>query len=678
MQQSLGAWSRILLSLLSVGILITWGALGCRMSGTSDANDGTHEMRGRALLIGVQSYRSFGAEWGDLDGALNDIDLVGSVLRTHYGFTDQNISALRDPTRLDIERGFQQLVEDTREGDFVYIHYSGHGSRVPDANGDEPRGGFDSTLVPVDAREDGKSEILDDEIALWIDQLRSITSDVVLVVDACHSGTITRGQAGIKTRQAPTMDERSYAWSMELTEKLNLIGQNPRYEDRFIRVSACLDREKANEFRSPNGEIYGLLTWYWCKALSQAEPDESYTALVRRVRAQVRREHLHNQNPQLEGRGDAVAFGGRAAKSSATLAVVGIDDDRIQLEGGLLQGVAPNSRYTASPSGLSTLDIESVSSTQSWATLIEGPVPDTGDLFERRSYFHPMGPFRIGLVKGLAPHDSLQHIESRLRNLSHFEIVKARDANAVLTFENDHLMIKDARGDPYGGGTVQTSRLAFPAFAATETLFRTLQLLHTRRDIMSIVRSHLDGRPDVDIEVLELEASSLENEYLVRNGESFRLVRNLGSIEELGPVTSLPASRPMLFRVQNRSPEPVFVYLLNLKPDGRTEGWPSELGGSDSEARIPPRTSQERVAFAQSPNDVGFKDVYVWFITPVPADLTALSANSEGAGRGNPKSGLESLSRHVGGGTLRGERLPLRVGDLATRMLVIEVTEATP
>ena len=45
-------------------------------------------------------------------------------------------------------RAFEWVVRESEPGDTVWIHYSGHGGRVRDQDGDE-EDGYDETLIPV-------------------------------------------------------------------------------------------------------------------------------------------------------------------------------------------------------------------------------------------------------------------------------------------------------------------------------------------------------------------------------------------------------------------------------------------------------------------------------------------------------------------------------------------------
>lgn len=72
-------------------------------------------------------------------------------------------------------------------GDSLVFYYAGHGSHVPDNNGDE-KDGYDEALCPVDYKVSGK--ILDDEINAAI--VAPLPHGVILhsIMDTCFSGTL--------------------------------------------------------------------------------------------------------------------------------------------------------------------------------------------------------------------------------------------------------------------------------------------------------------------------------------------------------------------------------------------------------------------------------------------------------------------------------------------------------
>ena len=64
-------------------------------------------------------------------------------------------------TKANIVAAYQNIVRQSRAGDAIFLHYSGHGTKVRDLNGDEDDG-YDEALVPLDFKRAGM--ILDDDL----------------------------------------------------------------------------------------------------------------------------------------------------------------------------------------------------------------------------------------------------------------------------------------------------------------------------------------------------------------------------------------------------------------------------------------------------------------------------------------------------------------------------------
>jgi hypothetical protein len=69
-------------------------------------------------------------------------------------------------------------------GDSLFLHYSGHGSQVPDENGDE-ESGFDSTICPCDYETAG--QIIDDDIFALVAAPIPKGAELFALMDCCHS-----------------------------------------------------------------------------------------------------------------------------------------------------------------------------------------------------------------------------------------------------------------------------------------------------------------------------------------------------------------------------------------------------------------------------------------------------------------------------------------------------------
>jgi hypothetical protein len=164
----------------------------------------------RALVIGINAYPDIrvngvgGAR--NLRGAANDAKNVKEALTAHFDVKSDEIKLLVDgeASRDAILAGFRDwLIEGTKKGDRVIFYFAGHGAQVEDESGDEGDDKFDEVLVPSDTKgelegpEAGLSGfITDDEIGKLIEELPG--RQVMMIVDACHSGTITRGALDIR------------------------------------------------------------------------------------------------------------------------------------------------------------------------------------------------------------------------------------------------------------------------------------------------------------------------------------------------------------------------------------------------------------------------------------------------------------------------------------------------
>lgn len=214
----------------------------------------TLQAEGRALLIGVGRYQAPGA---DLPGVGKDLAMMRRAAGW-LGFAPRRIRIVED------EAATLSAVEDAlgnwlREGvepnDPVLIYFSGHGSRIWDEDGDESRDGADEVLMLHDARpilRDGRRTLdgvlVDDRFA---ELLRAIPSRRVLVlVDACHSGTVVKGLPFPALADRPLAKFYRYPGMPAGGGGLEL--RDP--EANFLALSAAGDDEEA--LPSENGSYF--------------------------------------------------------------------------------------------------------------------------------------------------------------------------------------------------------------------------------------------------------------------------------------------------------------------------------------------------------------------------------------------------------------------------------------
>ena len=150
----------------------------------------------RALLVGIEQYENPKL---NLQGSLNDVRNIERLLINTFEYRPEQIMTLTDAraTRAGILKAFEEwLIRDSAPGARVFFYVSSHGAQVPDLNGDE-EDGLDETIAPYDTRVDtegGKkvlrNQVIDDEIDALLKRIPDRM--VTVVVDSCHSGSITR------------------------------------------------------------------------------------------------------------------------------------------------------------------------------------------------------------------------------------------------------------------------------------------------------------------------------------------------------------------------------------------------------------------------------------------------------------------------------------------------------
>jgi hypothetical protein len=139
-----------------------------------------------ALCVGINQYSDTRYT---LNGCVNDAKDWGALLESR-GY---QVTYLLDDaaTRANIITALSNHVARLGYRDRLVFTYSGHGSWIPDQNGDEVDG-RDEALVGQDLR-----LITDDELYPLLSN-RAYGSRVTTISDSCHSGTVTRGLAAFE------------------------------------------------------------------------------------------------------------------------------------------------------------------------------------------------------------------------------------------------------------------------------------------------------------------------------------------------------------------------------------------------------------------------------------------------------------------------------------------------
>ena len=225
----------------------------------------------RALIIGLGEQED--KSWGKINGD-KDIPIVTEML-LYSGYKKRDIVALvnEQATKSKIISAFENLTKLCRKNDIIYIHFSGHGQRITDIDGDETDG-WDESWIPYDAyrkygiKDKGEKHLIDDEIYNLLVEIKrrvGVKGKIMVVADACHSGgsSFEYGAFPINNNALLYDDEiviRGVSDSFVIpVTKVKKISKAP---EQWITLSACKSFQTNQELTNPHVGIlsYALYT----------------------------------------------------------------------------------------------------------------------------------------------------------------------------------------------------------------------------------------------------------------------------------------------------------------------------------------------------------------------------------------------------------------------------------
>lgn len=262
-------------------------------------------MAKKAVLIGVNRYRVPG---NDLRGCVPDVKNMAELLQQRYEFDPDDISLITDfkATKEAIETAVTGLVRGARRGDVLLLHYSGHGSNVPDDDGDESDE-RDEILCPTDL--DWNDPLRDDWLRSVFDGLADGVS-LTVITDSCHSGTVTRA---LEPPDAPVIERYLPSpWDLAAAESGRGLAGPTRGTRRHkpaadvvhvdipeVLISGCRADQTSADAAIAGG-FAGALTYNLVEAVTESRTPLSYRELHDQTCAKLKRGR-YEQVPQLEG-----------------------------------------------------------------------------------------------------------------------------------------------------------------------------------------------------------------------------------------------------------------------------------------------------------------------------------------------------------------------------------------
>jgi len=249
-----------------------------------------------ALLVGINDYRVI----NDLRLAEGDATRMKESLIKYAGFKDENTRLLvgKSATKKGIRLAFKEvLIDRVKPGDKALFYFSGHGVQIADKTGQE-EDGKDEMLCAQDSAMHTYTFVRDNELGKWMDQVD--TTNKIVILDCCHSGTATRALIGfgeqseniprvkafypgpnVEIRESTLEEMRQYDPDLTEADLAMLTDAGSRGADNSsgfeAAISGCRDDQVSMESPSVGG---GVLTNYIIESLRSADSDIDSDGIV--------------------------------------------------------------------------------------------------------------------------------------------------------------------------------------------------------------------------------------------------------------------------------------------------------------------------------------------------------------------------------------------------------------
>jgi hypothetical protein len=202
----------------------------------------------RALIIGINDYPG-----APLDGCVNDAKIWTSLLK--QAGTDVRLVTNGEATA---ERMYSEICDIANAQSPYAIIYAGHGSQIfNESSEDEDM--IDECLCPVDFDGGREHAIVAKDMKAWL----STEQECLLVIDACHSGTMISqlcevyGAGWGLSRQV-----RSWPWPLSprsSSAETNTFVAEMSEHPNVVLLAACDEHESALERDLP---VWDCIPWW--------------------------------------------------------------------------------------------------------------------------------------------------------------------------------------------------------------------------------------------------------------------------------------------------------------------------------------------------------------------------------------------------------------------------------
>jgi len=575
-----------------------------------------------ALLIGVGDY-SAESGWPKLS-ARNDVQLLQDVLSDN-GFAKKDISTLldREATKAGIAKAIhERLLLRAKPGGMAVFHFSGHGQQVQDDNGDEPDG-LDEALVPYDSpmryeagRYQGERLLRDDELGEALRQVRKklgAEGFLLVTIDACHSGTATRGPQVVARGTHVVMADPAYLQALQQGPGTASHWLAPAEAEEqglapMVALFSSSPRQLSFETTDDEGTPYGLFSYAFCKSIFRMPPQSTYRSLMDQVVLEVKA-GADNQTPTMEGDTDRELFGNGLLPAPSHFKVSRVfDGARLTIDAGTLHGLSTQSRVALYPAGTTDTSATAplAAGVISFASLLDADVQldrklnkkiaaEARVFLRERSYGALEARVQLRLSNALLR----QQIRDRLAGHAYIKIVE----------EGADLQLEESPGfagaelNLYQGGDAALWTKAMAAGEAPEKIAQSVLQSAGQYLRANYLRTLTHAHPDIHAEMQLLER------------------KPNGAYEEMAAPRPLIVGEQVLLRIRNTGTEGFYFRLYEVGPNHEITPIIPQKNESASGYFLKPKATFDLEAIIEPPLGIGVLKI-IATAEPLETDIT--------------------------------------------------------
>jgi len=321
-----------------------------------------------AILIGINAYQD-----KPLKGCVRDVQNIKTYLEGVLNpihiqmFTatesanPESSSPTEDPmlwpTYHNVTSALEKITSSAKTGDFVYIHYSGHGTRGEPCSEFSNNSTGDLALVLLDGGKESHVRYLwGPRLAISLKAMVDKGLVVTLVLDCCFSASVYRRDPGI--RFLPYDAEVDLKFPLDPEKSLGDGAGGPASRDASMLPNwlinpdgcailvACGPHEEAGELKLEDERIHGALSYFLLGILNEYNGfSKNHKDMYDRLRAEFRKYRLH-QNPVLYGNKGQGFFGHTNTKIiTPTVPITETRGSSLELQAGQAHGVCDGDQF---------------------------------------------------------------------------------------------------------------------------------------------------------------------------------------------------------------------------------------------------------------------------------------------------------------------------------------------